>query len=359
MCASLCACNVKYWQNLWTKRVCVNAHTLFILWTERLRACYNKTIKLKNALRGEVEKNEASRNRLTDDFGRKGGHCLRQRLLDHKAVRKVRLAVDHADGRTSRSAQEERQKRQEGQKEKERSARQLRACDLHASGGDGRLLVGSRGRVQDGQRDRGRVHSRKGIRAARSRCQHQAFAAVRPQLRVLLRRPLSCGQVRRSIHKRRSVQGRRHVAQTLRGQLAGGVPHDRQRVRRRAHVARSLSHSIRDRGQRGSAVDDHERVQPPQRRVLLAERVAAKEGAARRMGIPRSRCHRLGRERGQGARHQGGDRPRDALVGQVQSAQDQGGDRRRLAQTGGAGRSGRPHRRSRAQIQGDARERKG
>ena len=230
-CASLCACNVKYWQNLWTKRVCVNAHTLLILWTERLRACYNKSIK-SNAPKGEVEKYETSRDRLTDDFGRKGGHRLRKRLLDHEAVRKVRLAVDYADRRASRSAQEERQKRQEGQKEEERSARQLRARDLHAPGGDGRLLVGSRGRVQDGQRDRGRVHSRKGIRAARSRRQHQAFAAVRPQLRVLLRRPLSCGQVRRGIHKRRSVQGRRHVAQTLRGQLAGGVPHDRQRVRR-------------------------------------------------------------------------------------------------------------------------------
>ena len=102
--------------------------------------------------------------------------------------------------------------------------------------------------------------------AAGTRRQHEAHAALRTQLRVLLGRPLPGGRAGRRFHQWRAEQGRGHVTQAFCGQQPGdrALPH--RRHRRRAHPPRDLPARLRDGGQKGQALDRDVRLQQAQRR---------------------------------------------------------------------------------------------
>ena len=90
--------------------------------------------------------------------------------------------------------------------------------------------------------------------AARPGRQHEAHAAVRAQLRVLLRRPLPGRRAGGQLHQRRAEQGRGHVAQALRRQQPGDPSASViDASRRRAHPARDLPAGLRDGGQEGAS----------------------------------------------------------------------------------------------------------
>ncbi len=124
-------------------------------------------------------------------------------------------------------------------------------------------------------------------RAARSGREHQAVAAVRPQLRVLLRGPAAGGRAGRRDGRRHPEPGCRHLAQALRGEQPGDRPAAGQRRRRRAHAAGDLPAGLRAGGHAGPAVDGDVLLQQGQRRLRLAAPLAAHRGAARRVGLRR------------------------------------------------------------------------
>ena len=149
---------------------------------------------------------------------------------------------------------------------------------------------------------------------ARPRRQHQALAAVRPQLRVLLRGPDRLGRAGRRDRERHPVEGRGHVAQALRGQQPGERPDAASApTSTRARCARSTC-AASSGSSRRAAVDRDVLLQPDQRRLRLGGPVAADRRAARRVGLRRAR--RVGLGRGQRARAVARRRPgpRDAVA---------------------------------------------
>ena len=103
--------------------------------------------------------------------------------------------------------------------------RRQRAGDVLPARGRPRLVVGRRA---DPARRRGARHrdlDRERRGPARPRHQHQALAAVRPQLRVPLRGPDRLGRARRGDRERHPVEGRGHLAQALRREQPGERPH--------------------------------------------------------------------------------------------------------------------------------------
>ena len=105
--------------------------------------------------------------------------------------------------------------------------------------------------------------------------QHEALAAVRAQLRVLLRRPLPGRRAGRRDRRRHPVARGRHVGQALRGQQPGDRPAAGGRAGRRADPARDLPAGVRADRHGVPAVDDHVLVQQGQRAVRVGEPVAA------------------------------------------------------------------------------------
>ena len=136
---------------------------------------------------------------------------------------------------------------------------------------------------------------------ARPGHQHQALAAVRAQLRVLLRGPAARRRARCRARRGHAEPGRRRVAEALRRQQPGDRPDAGQRRGRRAHAARDLPARVRAGGDPGAAVDGDVRLQPGQRRLRVAAPLAAHRGAARRVGLRRPGRLRLGRGRTTGS----------------------------------------------------------
>ena len=177
-----------------------------------------------------------------------------------------------------------------------------------------RLVVGPRAgpRGRRGARRGGAGAGRRG--RARAGHQHQALAAVRPQLRVPLRGPVPRRRAGRGARRGHAEPGRRHLAQALRRQQPGDRPAAGQRRGRRAHPARDLPARVRARGHRGAAVDGDVRLQQGQRHLRLRAPLAAHRGAARRVGLRRAGGVRLGRGARPGGRAGRRARPGDAAA---------------------------------------------
>ena len=94
-----------------------------------------------------------------------------------------------------------------------------------------------------------RGHRPRGRRRPRARGQHEAIAAVRPELRVLLGGPIPGRASRRRMDRRRAVARGRCVAQASCRQQPGDAPDVGQRRGRRAHAPRDLPAGLRARGQ--------------------------------------------------------------------------------------------------------------
>ena len=96
---------------------------------------------------------------------------------------------------------------------------------------------------------RGARHSARGAggrrgHSAGSGDKHKAFAAVRAQLRVLQRGPVSGGRDGGQLCQCASGRGRGRVGQALRGQQSGDCAHDDRRARVHARAARDIPVSV-------------------------------------------------------------------------------------------------------------------
>ena len=125
--------------------------------------------------------------------------------------------------------------------------------------------------------------------------QHEALAAVRAQLRVLLRRPLPGRGAGRRDRRRDPVGRRGHVGEALRRQQPGDRPAAGRRPGRRAHAAGDLLPGVRADRHGLPAVDDHVLLQQGQRPLGLGEPLAAHHRAARGVRVRGPGRVRLGR----------------------------------------------------------------
>ncbi|KAL7710345.1 hypothetical protein N2W54_005892 [Lotmaria passim] len=123
------------------------------------------------------------------------------------------------------------------------------------------------------------------VDAAGAGQQHQAVAAVRAQLRVLLRGPVRRGPAGRRLREGRAEPGRRCDAEALLRQQPGDIPLLDQRADRRAHDARDLPRRLREHREGGAAVEHHGVLQPREQRVRRVEPPPADGRAARRVRL--------------------------------------------------------------------------
>ena len=114
--------------------------------------------------------------------------------------------------------------------------------------------LGPRPAPRDGSGDRPRGDRARRRHRARTRREHEAIAAVRTQLRVLLRGPVPRRRARHRLDRRHPGGGGRRVAQALRREQPGDAADVGERGGRRANASRGLPARLR-----GCRQDAHRR----------------------------------------------------------------------------------------------------
>ena len=159
-------------------------------------------------------------------------------------------------------------------------------------------VLPARSRPQRDLRSRARGTRRRGARRRvghrgrrrhpRPRHQHQALAAVRPQLRVHVGGSDRLRRDGRGPRQGDPVEGRRRLAQALRREQPGDRPAARLERRRSAPAAGDLPARVPARRRRTPAVDRDVLVQPAQRRVHVGGSVAAHDRCCATSGASRA-----------------------------------------------------------------------
>ena len=257
-------------------------------------------------------------------------------VLVHGAGRAAGHPADHGLGRAARAAGPAGGGRP-------RRARGQPAGDLFPDGVGGRvdLEPGPAAPDRGGAGPRGpRVQP---VGDPRAGDQHEALAAVRAQLRVLLRGPVPGRGAGGRDRRRHPVRRGRHLGEALRGQQPGDRPAPRRRPGRRADAAGDLLPGVRADRHGLPAVDDHVLLQQGERAVGVGEPVAAHDGAARGVRVRGAGGVGLGCGLPPRPRGEGRARPGDAAEPAAQPGPGRRGRPRRRAGRAGPRRPG-PHR---------------
>ena len=223
-----------------------------------------------------------------------------QRLLAHGARAGRGHPADHGHRRAARPAQAA------GGRRSVRHRRQ-HPGDVLPARGRARVHVGRRARARRGRGARRGGEGGEGRRPARPRREHQALAALRPQLRVLLRGPVPRRRARRGVgatasSRRASAPRSSTSPRTTRRPTGCGSA----RASTTGRCARSTCPAFERVVKDAQPLDGDVLVQQDQRHVRVGEPLAADRAAARRMGLRRSR--RLGLGRGERPRRVGARR---------------------------------------------------
>lgn len=241
------------------------------------------------------------------DPGREGIPDQRRRGLRHLGRAPGRCSGHHPLRRAARTASAEGGGRRRATRPAQRRPRHL----LPARRGT-RQQLGPGARPSRRRSARGRGDRARRPGAAGSGHQHQALAALRAQLRVLLRGPAAHRRAGRGHGARTPGVRCGRGTQALRGQQPGDRPDAGQRRHRRAPAARDLPPRLRThRPPRPPLVRDV-RLQRRQRRDPLGEHPAADRHPAHRVGLRRHRDVRLGSRTRPGRRPPRGSGPPDA-----------------------------------------------
>ena len=187
--------------------------------------------------------------------------------------------------------------------------------------------LGPRPPPRDGPGARSRGDRARRRHRARTRRQHEALAAVRSELRVLLGGPVSRRRARGQLDRRDPGRGRRRVPEAPGGEQPGDAPDVGERGGRRADPARALPPGLRGGRQDVIPVDRDVLLQPDQRHLRVRAPRAADGHPARRVGVRRPRRLRLGGRPRSAGRRGRGPRSRDART----AAPPRAGRRRRRA----------------------------
>lgn len=156
---------------------------------------------------------------------------------------------------------------------------------VHSLRRDAGVQLGRHGVRGDGRGRWARRCQSEGGCAACAGAEHEALQPVRPQLRVLLRRPVPLRQAGGGLHPRRAEAGCIRLRKALRGERAGAAADALRQRDGRADAAGNVPDELRDCHQRGQAGLRDDGIQPRQRRVRQRKPPSAGRYSARRVGL--------------------------------------------------------------------------
>ena len=204
--------------------------------------------------------------------------ACRQRCLAHARDSAAEYSRHHALRRAERLAQAGGRRRPSG-------PQRIDEGDMHSLRRDAGVQLGRHGVRGDGRGRRARRCQSGGGCAACAGAEHEALQPVRPQLRVLLRRPVPLRQAGGGFHPRRAEAGCICLRKALRGERAGAAADALRQRDGRADAAGNVPDELRDCHQRGQAGLRDDGIQPRQRRVRQRKPPSAGRYSARRVGL--------------------------------------------------------------------------
>ena len=162
-----------------------------------------------------------------------------------------------------------------------------------------------------GRDGRGRGPRARQARDPRPRAEHPENAAVRPQLRLLRRRPVARRPHHRGLREGHAGRADDRLSQALRRQQPGAGPRLDRRAGGRAAAPGDLPAGVRGGSARGRGARGDGCLQQGPRRAHGPQRLPAQPGAQARVGLRGRRHLRLGRHPRHPRGRPEGPRPRD------------------------------------------------